>query len=73
MTETVLVIGGTGQLGAPVAHQLRGDGYQVRVLARTLPAAPDATPVWSMSRTIASSTGDQPGSRSWPPRPASLA
>ena len=41
MTETVLVIGGTGQLGAPVAQQLRRDGYRVRLLARTLPAAPD--------------------------------
>jgi uncharacterized protein YbjT (DUF2867 family) len=41
MTGTVLVIGGTGQLGAPVARQLRSDGYRVRLLARTLPAAPD--------------------------------
>jgi uncharacterized protein YbjT (DUF2867 family) len=39
MTETVLVIGGTGQLGAPVVRQLRGDGYRVRLLVRTLPAA----------------------------------
>ena len=31
MTDTVLVIGGTGQLGAPVARQLRGDGYRVRL------------------------------------------
>ena len=41
MTETVLVIGGTGALGAPVARQLRGDGYRVRLLARKLPAARD--------------------------------
>jgi uncharacterized protein YbjT (DUF2867 family) len=41
MTKTVLVIGGTGQLGAPVAGQLPRDGYRVRLLARTLPAAPD--------------------------------
>jgi uncharacterized protein YbjT (DUF2867 family) len=41
MTEIVLVIGGTGELGAPVARQLSSDGYRVRVLARTLPAAPD--------------------------------
>jgi uncharacterized protein YbjT (DUF2867 family) len=41
MTDTVLVLGGTGQLGAPVVGQLRSDGYRVRVLARTLPAAPD--------------------------------
>jgi uncharacterized protein YbjT (DUF2867 family) len=31
MTEIVLVIGGTGQLGAPVARQLRGDGQRVRL------------------------------------------
>ena len=41
MTETVLVIGGTGELGAPVARQLHADGYRVRLLARTLPAARD--------------------------------
>jgi uncharacterized protein YbjT (DUF2867 family) len=41
MTQTVLVIGGTGQLGAPVARQLCGDGYRVRVLVRRLPAARD--------------------------------
>jgi uncharacterized protein YbjT (DUF2867 family) len=41
MTETVLVIGGTGQLGAPVARQLHADGYHVQLLARTLPAARD--------------------------------
>ena len=34
MTTTVLVIGGTGELGAPVARQLRNDGYQVRLLVR---------------------------------------
>jgi nucleoside-diphosphate-sugar epimerase len=41
MTETVLVIGGTGELGAPVARQLRGDGYRVRLPVRELPAASD--------------------------------
>jgi NADH dehydrogenase len=41
MTETVLVVGGTGQLGAPAVRQLRGDGYRVRVLARRLPPARD--------------------------------
>jgi NAD(P)-dependent dehydrogenase (short-subunit alcohol dehydrogenase family) len=41
VTGNVLVIGGTGLLGAPVARQLLGDGCRVRVLARTLPAAPD--------------------------------
>jgi NAD(P)H-binding len=30
----VLVIGGSGDLGAPVAQQLRGDGFQVRLLVR---------------------------------------
>jgi uncharacterized protein YbjT (DUF2867 family) len=28
----VLVLGGSGDLGAPVAQQLRGDGFQVRLL-----------------------------------------
>jgi uncharacterized protein YbjT (DUF2867 family) len=41
MSETVLVIGGTGQLGALVVRQLRGDGYRVRVLVRKLPTARD--------------------------------
>ena len=44
MAETVLVIGGTGQLGAPVARQLRSDGYRVRLLARKPPAARDRNP-----------------------------
>jgi uncharacterized protein YbjT (DUF2867 family) len=44
MAETVLVIGGTGQLGAPAARQLRSDGYRVRLLARTLPTARDRDP-----------------------------
>jgi uncharacterized protein YbjT (DUF2867 family) len=44
MTETVLVIGGTGQLGAPVARQLRDDGYRVRLLARTPTATRDRDP-----------------------------
>lgn len=35
MTETVLVIGGTGELGASVARQLHRDGYRVRLLVRT--------------------------------------
>jgi uncharacterized protein YbjT (DUF2867 family) len=43
-TETVLVIGGTGELGAPVARQLHSDGYRVRVPARRLPAARDRDP-----------------------------
>ena len=32
--STVLVVGGTGTLGTAVAHQLRADGYQVRLLVR---------------------------------------
>lgn len=32
--ETILVIGGTGLLGRPVARQLLRDGYRVRLLAR---------------------------------------
>jgi uncharacterized protein YbjT (DUF2867 family) len=44
VTGTVLVIGGTGQLGAPVVRQLHSDGYRVRVLARRLPAARDRDP-----------------------------
>ncbi len=31
---TILVIGGTGMLGAPVAQQLKADGFTVRLLAR---------------------------------------
>ena len=50
MTRTVLVVGGTGLLGAPVARQLRGDGYRVRLLTRTLPAASNRDQVWSTSR-----------------------
>jgi NADH dehydrogenase len=32
--HTILVIGATGTVGAPVARQLREDGYQVRLLVR---------------------------------------
>jgi len=32
--KTILVIGGTGMLGKPVAQQLKADGYNVRLLAR---------------------------------------
>jgi uncharacterized protein YbjT (DUF2867 family) len=34
MSKTILVLGGTGMLGAPVARQLQADGFQVRILAR---------------------------------------
>ncbi|GLS25148.1 SDR family oxidoreductase [Marinibactrum halimedae] len=32
---TVSIIGGTGMLGAPVAHQLLNDGFSVRILSRS--------------------------------------
>jgi uncharacterized protein YbjT (DUF2867 family) len=32
--KTILVIGGTGMLGKPVAGQLKADGFEVRLLAR---------------------------------------
>src|SRR5258708_19759573 len=32
--QTILVIGATGIVGAPVAQQLREDGYHVRLLVR---------------------------------------
>ncbi len=32
--KKILVIGGTGMLGKPVAQQLKADGFQVRILAR---------------------------------------
>jgi uncharacterized protein YbjT (DUF2867 family) len=37
MERTILVIGGTGMLGEPVARRLQADGYRVRILSR----APD--------------------------------
>ena len=33
--KTILVIGGTGMLGKPVAQQLKADGFNVRLLARS--------------------------------------
>ena len=32
--DTILVVGGTGEIGWPVAHQLLADGYGVRLLVR---------------------------------------
>ena len=32
--KTILVVGGTGMLGKPVAQQLKVDGFNVRLLAR---------------------------------------
>jgi NADH dehydrogenase len=39
MDKRILVVGGTGMLGWPVARSLREDGYQVRVLARDVDKA----------------------------------
>jgi uncharacterized protein YbjT (DUF2867 family) len=33
-TDTILVVGGTGEIGRPVARQLLADGYSVRLLVR---------------------------------------
>ena len=33
-SETLLVVGGTGELGKPVARQMLADGYRVRLLVR---------------------------------------
>jgi uncharacterized protein YbjT (DUF2867 family) len=46
LTATVLVIGGTGELGAPVAEQLRRDGYQVRLLTRHRDTVPGPDPTY---------------------------
>jgi uncharacterized protein YbjT (DUF2867 family) len=35
MERTILVVGGTGMLGEPVARRLHADGYRVRVLTRS--------------------------------------
>jgi uncharacterized protein YbjT (DUF2867 family) len=35
MERTIMVIGGTGMLGEPVARRLQADGYRVRVLTRS--------------------------------------
>jgi uncharacterized protein YbjT (DUF2867 family) len=37
--KTILIIGGTGMLGKPVAQQLKADGFNVRLLARNLEKA----------------------------------
>jgi uncharacterized protein YbjT (DUF2867 family) len=39
MSKTILVLGATGLLGGPVAHCLKDDGYNVRVLARDVEKA----------------------------------
>jgi uncharacterized protein YbjT (DUF2867 family) len=39
MEKTILVIGGTGMLGQPVAHSLKAAGFQVRIMTRDLQKA----------------------------------
>lgn len=34
MSKTILVIGGTGMLGQPVAQRLKSDGFRVRIMTR---------------------------------------
>ncbi len=38
-TKTILVIGGTGMLGKPVAQQLKADGFNIRLLVRNIEKA----------------------------------
>ena len=44
MTTTVLIIGGSGQLGAPVVRRLLEDGFRVRLLVRASSPAPAEGP-----------------------------
>lgn len=37
--KTILIIGGTGMLGKPVAQQLKADGFNVRLMARNVDKA----------------------------------
>jgi uncharacterized protein YbjT (DUF2867 family) len=39
MSKSILVVGGTGMLGEPVARRLRADGYQVRIFTRNVEKA----------------------------------
>jgi len=39
MPKRILILGATGLLGEPVAHQLKTDGFLVRVLARDVEKA----------------------------------
>ena len=34
MTQKILVLGGTGMFGVPTTHQLKADGFQIRLLVR---------------------------------------
>jgi uncharacterized protein YbjT (DUF2867 family) len=67
--KKLLVLGGTGMLGGPVARRLRADGFEVRLLARDLEkartmfgesfemVAGDVTDVSSLERGLASCEG----------------
>jgi uncharacterized protein YbjT (DUF2867 family) len=39
MQKMILILGATGLLGKPVAHQLKADGFRVRILARVVEKA----------------------------------
>ena len=67
--KRILVVGGTGMLGGPVARRLRADGFDVRLLARDVGkaatmfgdgfdvAAGDVTDVDSLARALAGCDG----------------
>jgi len=69
MGKRILVLGGTGMLGQPVARRLKADGYQVRVLARDVEKAKklfdgafeivpgDVTDVGSLEKGLAGCSG----------------
>jgi uncharacterized protein YbjT (DUF2867 family) len=69
MGKRILVLGGTGMLGQPVARRLKADGYQVRVLARDMEKAKklfdelfeivqgDVTDVGSLEKGLAGCSG----------------
>ena len=39
MSQRILIVGGTGMLGLPVAHQLKEDGFDVTILTTNMEAA----------------------------------
>jgi nucleoside-diphosphate-sugar epimerase len=41
MNKRILIIGGTGMLGSPVAQQFRAKGYTVRIFTRSPEKARD--------------------------------
>jgi uncharacterized protein YbjT (DUF2867 family) len=45
VTTTVLVIGASGQLGAPVVRRLLEDGFRVRLLVRASGSLGDTIPL----------------------------